>query len=101
MNFVGCYEKEKLSWLKSKIEMMDENGHFIGVVEGSAYYMDERVYNQSSQQVGRLRRGWMPVEWSSVFPEPNTPVLSLSENLTEKDKLLRMSFLINEYFIDR
>jgi hypothetical protein len=43
----------------------------------------------------------MPVEWSSVFPEPNTPVLSLSENLTEKDKLLRMSFLINEYFIDR
>jgi hypothetical protein len=101
MNFVGCYEKEKLSWLKSKIEMMDENGHFIGVVEGSAYYMDERVYNQSRQQVGRLRRGWMPVEWSSVFPEPNTPVLSLSETLTEKDKLLRMSFLINEYFIER
>jgi hypothetical protein len=101
MNFVGCYEKEKISWLKNKKEMMDENGHFIGAVEGSAYYMDERVYNQSRQQVGRLRRGWMPVEWSSVFPEPNTPVLSLSENLTEKDKLLRMSFLINEYFIER
>jgi hypothetical protein len=101
MNLVGCYEKEKVSWLKSKKELMDENGHFIGAVEGSAYYMDEQVYNQTRQQVGRLRRGWMPVEWSGFFPEANTPVLSLSENLTEKDKLLRMSFLINEFFIER
>lgn len=101
MNFVGCYEKEKISWLKEKKEMIDESGHNIGAVEGSAYYMDERVYNQSRQQVGRLRRGWMPLEWSGVFPEPNTPVLSLSETLSEKDKLLRMSFLINEYFIER
>ncbi|MFP7299947.1 hypothetical protein [Neobacillus niacini] len=101
MKFVGCYEKEKLSWFKSKKEMMDENGRFIGTVEGAAYYMDECVYNPSREQVGRLRRGWMPFEWSDRFPEPNTPVLSLSENLSEKDKLLRMSFLVNEYFIER
>lgn len=101
MNFVGCYEKEKISWLKEKKEMIDESGHNIGAVEGSAYYMDERVYNQSRLQVCRLRRGWMPVEWSGRFPEPNTPVLSLSDTLSEKDKLLRMSFLINEYFIER
>jgi hypothetical protein len=101
MNFAGCYEKEKISWLKNKKEMIDENGLFIGAVEGSAYYMDECVYNQTRQQIGRLRRGWMPVEWSRLFPESNTPVLTLSENLTEKDKLLRMSFLINEFFIER
>ena len=100
-NYIGCYEKEKISWLKKKKELMDENGRYIGSVEGSAYFMDERVYNQSKQKVGQLRRGWMPVEWSGRFPEPNTPVLSLSEHLSEKDKLLRMSFLINEYFIER
>jgi hypothetical protein len=101
MNFLGCYEKEKISWLKSKKEMIDESGHRIGSVEGSRYFMDERVLNQSGQQVGRLRRGWMPVEWSGRFPEPNTPVLSLSETLSEKDKLVRMSLLIHEYFIER
>lgn len=99
--YLGCYEKDRISWLKKKKEIIDEFGNFIGSVEGSGYFMDERVLNQSRQQDGRLRRGWMPVEWSSRFPEPNTPVLSLSENLTEKDKLLRMSFLINEYFIER
>lgn len=99
--YIGCFEKEKVSWLKKKKEIIDESGRYIGSVEGSTTYMDERVLNQSQQQVGRLRRGWMPVEWSGRFPEPNTPILSLSETLTERDKLLRMSFLINEYFIER
>ncbi|MFJ5757594.1 hypothetical protein ACIQAA_00315 [Neobacillus sp. NPDC093182] len=99
--YLGCYEKERLTWLKTKKEMMDESGKFIGSVEGSKYFMDECVLNQSRQQVGRLRRGWMPLEWSGRFPEPNTPVLTLFENLSEKDKLLTMSFLINEYFIER
>jgi hypothetical protein len=96
MRYVGCYEK-----FKNRKEIMDESGRFIGSVEGSKMYMDERVLNQSRQQVGGLRRGLMPFEWSTRFPNPNTPVLSLSENLSEKDKLVRMSFLIHEYFIER
>ncbi|MEH7254399.1 hypothetical protein V7111_19955, partial [Neobacillus niacini] len=99
--YLGCFKKGNGSWLKKKKEIIDESGRYIGSVEGSTTFMDERVLNQSNQQVGRLRRGWMPVEWSSRFPEANTPVLSLSESLSEKDKLLRMSFLINEYFIER
>ncbi|MEH7113532.1 hypothetical protein V7124_14255 [Neobacillus niacini] len=99
--YVGCFETEKRSWWKKKKEMLDESGQYIGSVEGSTTFMDERVLNQSREQVGRLRRGWMPVEWSGRFPEANTPVLSLSESLSEKDKLLRMSFLVNEYFIER
>jgi hypothetical protein len=80
---------------------LDESGESIGSVEGSRYFMDERVLSKTRQQVGQLRRGWMPVEWEGRFPESNTPVLSLAENLSEKDKLLRMSFLINEFFIER
>lgn len=99
--YLGCYEKEHVTWLKQKKEMVDVTGRLFGSVEGSGFFMDERVLNQSGKQVGRLRRGWMPVEWSGRFPEPNTPVLSLTESLSEKDKLLTMSFLINEYFIER
>jgi hypothetical protein len=100
-DYLGCYEKKKLSWMKSKKELLDASGRFIGAIEGSALYMDEHILNQTNQQVGRLRRGWMPLEWDRFFPEPNTPVLTFMDGTSEKDKLLRMSFLINEYFIER
>ncbi|MCM2531988.1 hypothetical protein NDK43_05755 [Neobacillus pocheonensis] len=99
--YLGCYEKKKVSWMKHKKELLDASGRFIGEIEGSSFYMDEHLLDKSKHVVGRLRRGWMPLEWSPIFPEPNTPVLSFWEGLTEKDKLLRMSFLINEYFIER
>jgi hypothetical protein len=101
MEYLGCFEKENDALLKSKKSLIGEKGEFIGVVEGSRYFMDEQVFNESNQQEGRLRRGWMPVEWRYLFPEPNTPVLTLDENLDDKGKLLRMSFLINEYYIER
>jgi hypothetical protein len=100
-NFLGSFEKKNVGLRKCKKEMLDSTGRYIGAVEGSSVFMDEKVLNHRNQQVGRLRRGWMPLEWSPLFPEPNTPVLFFGEVLSEKDKLLRMSFLINEYFIER
>ncbi|CAH2714345.1 hypothetical protein BACCIP111895_01508 [Neobacillus rhizosphaerae] len=99
--FLGCLEKKKLSWRKNKKELLDVAGSYIGAVEGSAVFMDEQVLNSEDMQEGRLRRGWMPIEWGLRFPEPNTPVLSFKGTLSERDKLLRMSFLINEFFIER
>jgi hypothetical protein len=99
--YLGCYEKRKINWRKSKKELVDAKGRFLGAVEGSALYMDEHIFDPSNQHVGRLRRGWMPLEWSRLFPEPNTPVLSFKDGMSEKDKLLSLSLLINEYFIQR
>jgi hypothetical protein len=100
-NFLGTYQKKNLGWRNGYKELLDATGRYLGAVEGSSVFMDEQVLNNKHQQVGRLRRGWMPVEWSPLFPEPNTPILSFREVLTEQDKLLRMSLLINEYFIER
>lgn len=100
-NYLGRFEKRKLNWRTKKKELLDAKGRYIGAVEGSSTFMDEQVINKNYSLEGRLRRGWMPVEWSPLFPEPNTPVLSLSETLSDQDKLLRMSFIINEYFIER
>lgn len=99
--YLGCFQRRKQDWRTTKKELLDSTGRYIGVVEGAAAFMDERLINSNHLLEGRLRRGWMPMEWSSLFPEPNTPVLSLGESLSEQDKLLRMSFLINEYFIER
>lgn len=100
-HYLGRFEKRKLDWRTNKKQLLDSKGRYIGVVEGSSVFMDEQLINNNHQQEGRLRRGWMPVEWSPLFPEPNTPVLSFREDLSEIDKLLRMSLLINEYFIER
>lgn len=100
-NYLGCMEKRKISWNKYKKELLDVKGKYIGAVEGTALYMDEQVLNKGEKMVGRLRRGWMPMEWSGLFPNPNTPVLTFTDSLSEEEKLLRLSFLINEYFIER
>lgn len=87
--------------MQDKKELMDQSGKYIGMVEGAKAFMDVHVYDRKNQEVGRLRRGWMPMEWSPLFPEPNTPVLSIRESMSESEKLLRMSFLINEFFVER
>ncbi|WHY90171.1 hypothetical protein QNK12_21175 [Neobacillus cucumis] len=99
--YQGYYQIRKLNARKYKKELFDANERFIGAVEGASLFMDEKIINSVNHQLGRLRRGWMPVEWSDFFPEPNTPVLSFTEGISESDKLLQMSFLINEYFIER
>jgi hypothetical protein len=99
--FLGRFEKNHLGFRKAKKELFDRTGKFIGEIEGSSIFMDELLIDNDQHEVGRLRRGWMPIEWSPLFPEPNTPVLSLKEGLTEEERLLRMSLLINEYFIER
>ncbi len=99
--FLGSFKKKNLGWRKSKKELMDSSGRYVGTIVGSTAFMDEQVLDHGRLQVGRLRRGWMPLEWSPLFPEPNTPVLTMWDSLSEEDKLLRMSFLINEYFIER
>jgi hypothetical protein len=100
--YLGCLEKSKqFIGKKSKRELLNRKGRFIAAVEGSPLYMDERIVDSRNLQIGRLQRGWMPVEWNSYVIDPNTPVLSLSKELSEKDKLLQLSFLIDEFFIKR
>ncbi|MDP4083601.1 MAG: hypothetical protein Q8934_03190 [Bacillota bacterium] len=100
--YLGCLERQKkLILQKDRKELLDSTGRYVGTIQGSSFYMDEQIYNKEDKRVGRLRRGWMPLEWESLFPEPNTPVLSFSEGLNEEDKLVGLSLLINEYFIER
>ncbi|MED3625448.1 hypothetical protein [Neobacillus thermocopriae] len=95
-NFIGSYEKKRKS-----SEILDAEGRFVGKLISSNAFMDERIINRDNEQSVRLRRGWMPLHWSEFFPEANTPVLSFSENLSKQEKLLQMSFLINEFFVER
>jgi hypothetical protein len=95
-NYIGYVEVRK-----NKKLLYDANEKLIYYIEGSTIFMDEKVVTNSQQVAARLRRGWMRVQWHELFPDPNTPVLSFREHLSEKDKLLIMGFLIHEFFIIR
>lgn len=99
--YIGCFARRKYTRQKAKKELLDEQGRFVGTVKGSLFFMDEHFVDSDNRELGRLRRGWMPLQWSGVFPEPNTPVLTLSPNLSQQDKVLQLSYLIYEYFLQR
>ncbi|MEW9051093.1 MAG: hypothetical protein AB2392_08035 [Neobacillus sp.] len=99
--YLGCYIKKKITWKNTIEELFDAKNNSLGMIEGSRYFMDEKLVSPSREEVGRLRRGWMPVEWSARFPEPNTPVLSFHKTLSNQDKLVSISLLINEFYIER
>ncbi|WP_042457463.1 hypothetical protein [Neobacillus dielmonensis] len=100
LRHIGSFEKRKVR-KKVKGEILDKERKVIGSVEGSSMFMDEQILNQNHHEVVRLRRGWMPLEWSAIFPDANTPVLSIQKDLPDSEKLLGMAFLIQEYFVER
>jgi hypothetical protein len=100
--YLGCLEKSKHSLVKrGKRELLNREGRFIAAIEGSALYMDERIVDSYNLQIGRLQRGWMPLEWNSYVLDPNTPVFDVSKKVSENAKLLQFSILIDEFFIKR
>ncbi|MEH7110258.1 hypothetical protein [Bacillus sp. JJ1764] len=99
--YMGCLVKKNEPFKKDKKELFNETGELIGMIEGSPGFMDEKMWNLHEKQEGRLRRGWMPLQWSALFPNPNTPVLSFKVDLSQGDRLIRMSLLINEFFLER
>jgi len=99
--FIGSFEWRKYSFFREKKELLDPSGRFVGAVEGSTLYMDEHLLDSRGRVTGRLRRGWMPLEWGRLFPDPNTPLFAFDKGLSEQEKLRQFSCLIYEYFIVR
>ncbi|NHM29357.1 hypothetical protein [Neobacillus terrae] len=100
--YAGKYQKRKRPGFKKvKKELFEGNGCFLAEIKGAAFFMDEQIIMPDNESIGRLRRGWMPVEWSSIFPDSNTPVLTLNPNKNSNINLLAISVLINEFFIER
>ncbi|WP_042355402.1 hypothetical protein [Bacillus rubiinfantis] len=99
--YLGCFQKRRLSWHSYQKELLDASGKSKGQVKGSAAFMDEMVVGMNQQVISRLRCGLMPLEWSRFFPNPNTPVLSFPIELAEQEKLLQLSFVLYEYCIER
>ncbi|MEH7344785.1 hypothetical protein V7122_13100 [Bacillus sp. JJ1532] len=62
-------------------------------VKRSFQFMDIRFFDRNLITIGRLRKGWMPLEWGNRFKDPNTPILTFEQPISAEDKLLTYAIL--------
>lgn len=63
----------------------------------SSLFMDYRFY-ENKMRIGRLQKGWLPLEWGKKFKDPNTPVLSFENIQNQKDKVMIFAILTELFY---
>jgi hypothetical protein len=98
------HKKIGVSRQLSKASSFKKNGRVFSqinqqeiLVEGSALYPALQFRNQNGAIIGKLVKGWMPIEWSKHFRDANTPFISFDQQLDDTNKLLILGVLA-EYF---
>lgn len=61
--------------------------------ERSAIYPQVFLRNEQGKIIGKLIKGWMPLEWGKQFRDGNTPFITFEENLPETEKILTLAVL--------
>ncbi|WP_318508860.1 hypothetical protein [Bacillus sp. T3] len=69
-----------------------ENNKLI-YAERSALYPQVFLRNEQGKIIGKLIKGWMPLEWSQQFRDGNTPFITFEKNLPETEKILTIAVL--------
>lgn len=119
----GLYNEEnqmvlKFKWRKGSATVYDVNGnvsitmveqkgnHYDANLPHDSFYIEvdsERLFtdiqfkNNNNEMIGRVRKGWMPLEWSHLFKDVNTPVLTFDKALVEEERLVLLAILIKMY----
>ncbi|WP_442594127.1 hypothetical protein [Neobacillus sp. D3-1R] len=75
------------------------SGKKIGTVNSESIFLDDKILNENNQPVFQLKKGLMSLDSQEIFGNPNTPVLSVSSVLNEKERLLYMALLVKRYFL--
>lgn len=66
-------------------------------IHSEALFTDILVKNERNMVLGRIRKGWMPLEWEPYIKDNNTPVLSFDPHLKREERLAIMAILVKIY----
>jgi hypothetical protein len=58
---------------------------------------DFMFVQEGGNTAARLQRGWMPLEWTKVFKEANTPVLTFDYTVEQAERLAVLAALASRY----
>lgn len=62
-------------------------------VKHSSLFTDCQFMNMNGS-IGRLRRGWMPVEWANRFKDANAPIVTFNDKIQKEDKSLIYAVIV-------
>ncbi|WP_137743120.1 LURP-one-related/scramblase family protein [Robertmurraya siralis] len=91
--------------LRVKIEEQERNKYniqffdqaFSIIVQSERLFTDIQFKNTNKETIGRVRKGWMPLEWDAFFKDANTPVLSFDDDLSEEERSIVLALLVKIY----
>ncbi|WP_449622835.1 hypothetical protein [Robertmurraya sp. Marseille-Q9965] len=73
------------------------NDNYFIQLDSKSMYTDVQFLNEKGRVIARVRKGWMPMEWSHYIKDANTPVLSFDEGLSIQEQLFILAILIKIY----
>lgn len=77
-------EKKRGSFMnKTRTEMMN--------VDGMSLWCDY-AFSKNNNHYGTLKKGWMPLEWTSLFKDPNMPVIIWEKRAEVEDQIAMLAW---------
>jgi hypothetical protein len=94
---VGNDGEEKKITLSQKSKGIYQYGTSAYKVKKKAFLSDILILNEKNQSIAGLQKGWMPAKLDPIFPNPNTPILTVSEKSSPEEKLIVLALLTKEF----
>lgn len=92
---VGFYYPKKNSG-KAGTAIVD-GGKKLKLVGPPAISPDLILTDMNGRPVSKIQQGWMPLEWSRLFKDANTPVLTFEYHLSFPERMAVFAALSNRY----
>lgn len=70
---------------------IDHTGLEIMNVEGMNYWCDY-AFSKKGLYYGTIKKGWMPLEWTSLFKDPNMPVITWEKRAETGDRIMMLAW---------
>lgn len=93
--YLGTYlESNNKRWINEG-KLFLANGKLLGEIKSSILFKDDQILNKDIE-MGRLRKGWLPLDWYKRFPDANIPVFHIKSNISEQERLVSLSLIIKD-----
>lgn len=97
-DYLGSFVKvkERLFQIDKNAEVVSSTGQIIGLIKSSNLFLDDQ-FIRDGHRMARLRKGWLSLDMTQRFRDPNTPLLTFNENLRDSERIVCVSMLLKEY----
>ncbi len=94
--YLGTYLESNNKRMSNEGKLFLANGKLLGEIKSSIVFKDDQIINDNFR-MARLRKGWLPLDWYSRFPDANIPVFHINSNISEQERLVSLSLIIKDW----